>query len=192
MIADLTLERALFRCILKPLKGQIDAALQDLHEQDGSYKRLADSMVRARENSPHQLFMVRVAVPDSNNIEKIKQKMALMSRVYSPIDKVVLLLQFCKLVYKAMKSDAGNVHSNYHSYSLLTWIKHHWHHRYETGQQFGADDFLPVLSYVMVQCNLPEILLQVEYMMELLDNSCLSGEGTNLFSTFRCFWWNLL
>ncbi|XP_062867237.1 ras and Rab interactor 2 [Trichomycterus rosablanca] len=148
---DLSLEKALFRCILKPLKGQIDAALHNLHEQDGSCKRLAESMQRARDSSPHEFFAVQVPVPDSNGIEKIKQKIALMRHVYSPIDKVVLLLQFCKLIYKAMKTN--------------------------TEQQFGADDFLPVLSYVIVQCNMPEIFLEVEYMMELLDNSWLSGEG---------------
>ena len=45
------------------------------------------------------------------------------------------------------------------------------------GKEFGADDFLPVLSYVIVQCNMPELLFEVEYMMELLDTPWLTGEG---------------
>ncbi|XP_053334409.1 ras and Rab interactor 2 [Clarias gariepinus] len=148
---DQTLEKALFRCVLKPLKGQIDTALYNIRKHDGSFKRLAESMKRARDASPKNLFGVQVAVPDAQGIEKIKHKVSLMRCAYSPIDKVVLLLQICKLIYKAMKTN--------------------------TGQEFGADDFLPALSYVIVQCNMPELSLEVEYMMELLETSWLTGEG---------------
>ncbi|XP_072517720.1 ras and Rab interactor 2 [Salminus brasiliensis] len=148
---DQTLEKALFRCVLKPLKAQICAALHTLHERDGSLKSMSESMRRARENLPHDLFGVQVPVPDTQGIEKIKRKLSLMKCAYSPIDKVHLLLQICKLIYKAMKSN--------------------------TAQEFGADDFLPALSYVIVQCNMPELLLEVEYMMELLETPWLTGEG---------------
>lgn len=92
---------------MKPLKGQIDTALYNMRERDGSFKRLAESMMRARDSSPRELFGVQVAVPDVHGIEKIKHKMSLMRRAYSPIDKVVLLLQICKLIYKAMKTNTG-------------------------------------------------------------------------------------
>lgn len=36
---------------------------------------------------------------------------------------------------------------------------------------------MPALSYVLVQCNIPQLLLETEYMMELLDASWLTGEG---------------
>ncbi|XP_077089464.1 ras and Rab interactor 1 [Siphateles boraxobius] len=148
---DQALEKAMFRCVLKPLKPQIDAALRTLHKQDGSFQRMTDNLQRAKGASPQKLFGVQVGVPDAQGIEKIKHKLTLMQRAYSPIDKVLLLLQICKLIYKAMKSKAG--------------------------QEFGADDFLPALSYVMVLCNMPEISLEVEYMMELLESSWLTGEG---------------
>uniref|UniRef100_A0A8C2I0W9 Ras and Rab interactor 1a n=1 Tax=Cyprinus carpio TaxID=7962 RepID=A0A8C2I0W9_CYPCA len=125
------LEKAMFRCVLKPLKPQIDAALRTLHKQDGSFQRMVDSLQRANGASPQKLFGVQ--------------------RAYSPIDKVLLLLQICKLIYKTMKN--------------------------KSGQEFGADDFLPALAYVMVLCNMPEISLEVEYMMELLESSWLTGEG---------------
>lgn len=64
-------------------------------------------MKRARDASPRDLFGVQVAVPDAHGIEKIKHKMSLMRHAYSPIDKVVLLLQICKLIYKAMKTNTG-------------------------------------------------------------------------------------
>uniref|UniRef100_A0A4W4DY51 VPS9 domain-containing protein n=1 Tax=Electrophorus electricus TaxID=8005 RepID=A0A4W4DY51_ELEEL len=146
-----TLEKALFRCVLKPLKRQIDEALHVLHERDGCSKRIAESMQRARKASPCDLFGVQVTVPDTQGIDKLRRKMSLVRRAYSPIDKLHLLLQICKLIYKAMKNNAG--------------------------QEFGADDFLPALSYVIVQCNMPELSVEVEYMMELLDTSWLTGEG---------------
>ncbi|XP_051537142.1 ras and Rab interactor 2-like [Myxocyprinus asiaticus] len=148
---DQALEKAMFRCVLKPLKPQIDAALRNLHKQDGSFQRMMDSLQRAKGASPQQLFGVQVGVPDAQGIENIRHKLTLMQRAYSPIDKVLLLLQICKLIYKAMKN--------------------------KSGQEFGADDFLPALSYVMVLCNMPEISLEVEYMMELLESSWLTGEG---------------
>ncbi|XP_051956461.1 ras and Rab interactor 2 [Xyrauchen texanus] len=148
---DQALEKAMFRCVLKPLKTQIDAALRNLHKQDGSFQRIMDSLQRAKGASPQQLFGVQVGIPDAQGIEKIRHKLTLMQRAYSPIDKVLLLLQICKLIYKAMKN--------------------------KSGQEFGADDFLPALSYVMVLCNMPEICLEVEYMMELLESSWLTGEG---------------
>ncbi|KAK7130986.1 hypothetical protein R3I94_016203 [Phoxinus phoxinus] len=148
---DQALEKAMFRCVLKPLKPQIDAALRSLHKQDGSFQTMTDNLQRAKGASPQKLFGVQVGVPDAQGIEKIKHKLTLMQRAYSPIDKVLLLLQICKLIYKAMKN--------------------------KSGQEFGADDFLPALSYVMVLCNMPEISLEVEYMMELLESSWLTGEG---------------
>lgn len=48
------------------------------------------------------------------------------------------------------------------------------------GQEVSWDDFLPSLSYVIVECNRPHILIEVEYMMELLEPSWLGGEGTTL------------
>lgn len=42
---------------------------------------------------------------------------------------------------------------------------------------YGADDFLPVLTYVIAQCDMLELDAEIEYMMELLDPSLLHGEG---------------
>lgn len=45
------------------------------------------------------------------------------------------------------------------------------------GKSYGADDFLPVLMYVLARSNLTEMLLSVEYMMELMDPALQLGEG---------------
>ncbi|KAB0407463.1 hypothetical protein E2I00_007635, partial [Balaenoptera physalus] len=46
-----------------------------------------------------------------------------------------------------------------------------------TGEGAGADEFLPLLSLVLAQCDLPELLLEAEYMSELLEPALLTGEG---------------
>lgn len=46
------------------------------------------------------------------------------------------------------------------------------------GRMYGADDFLPMLTYVMAQCDMPQLDAEIDYMMELLDPSLLNGEGT--------------
>ena len=40
-----------------------------------------------------------------------------------------------------------------------------------------SEHFLPALAYVLVRCNTPLLLLEVLYMMELLQPSWLTGEG---------------
>lgn len=42
---------------------------------------------------------------------------------------------------------------------------------------YGVDDFLLVLIYVIVQCDMFELDIEIEYMMEFLDLLLLYGEG---------------
>ncbi|XP_030635183.1 ras and Rab interactor 2 [Chanos chanos] len=147
---DLALEKALFGCVLKPLKGQLDQTLLSLHTLDGSLQRVSDSLQACQEGAQERLG-VRVGILDAQGIERAKKKLTLMQRIHSPIDKVLLLLQVCKSVYKAMGKNPD--------------------------QEVGSEDFLPALSYAIVKCNVPRLLLEVEYMMELLEQSWLTGEG---------------
>ncbi|XP_045919804.1 ras and Rab interactor 2 [Micropterus dolomieu] len=148
---DLALERAMFSCVLRPLKSHLEKALVELHNQDGTSQRLTQNVLRLKGDAAMERLGVRTGVPDSRGVERVKQKLILMQRTHSPIDKVLLLLQVCKCIHKAM----GCLH----------------------GQEVSWDDFLPSLSYVIVECNRPHILIEVEYMMELLEPSWLGGEG---------------
>jgi hypothetical protein len=47
-----------------------------------------------------------------------------------------------------------------------------------SGCLYGADDFLPMLTYVLAQCDMPQLDNEILYMMEVLDPSLLHGEGT--------------
>ncbi|XP_031706608.1 ras and Rab interactor 2 [Anarrhichthys ocellatus] len=148
---DLALERAMFSCVLRPLRSHLEKALVASHNQDGTSQRLTQNMIRLKGDAAMEQLGVRTGVPDSREVERVKQKLLLMQRTHSPIDKVLLLLQVCKCVHKAM----GSLH----------------------GQEVSWEDFLPSLSYVIVECNRPHILIEVEYMMELLEPSWLGGEG---------------
>jgi len=84
-------------------------------------------------------------------MEQVRQKLLQLLRAYSPSAQVKRLLQACKLLYTALRTHAG--------------------------EGAGADEFLPLLSLVLAQCDLPELLLEAEYMSELLEPSLLTGEG---------------
>uniref|UniRef100_A0A286XPG6 Ras and Rab interactor 3 n=2 Tax=Cavia porcellus TaxID=10141 RepID=A0A286XPG6_CAVPO len=81
-----------------------------------------------------------------------------MHKAYSPEKKISILLKTCKLIYDSMA--LGN-----------------------PGKPYGADDFLPVLMYVLARSNLTEMLLDVEYMMELMDPALQLGEGSYYLTT---------
>ncbi|KAG5278658.1 hypothetical protein AALO_G00101370 [Alosa alosa] len=109
---DPVLERAMHKCVLKPLKATMETALHDF---------------------------------------EIRHKLHAMGKMYSPEKKVQLLLHVCKLIYSVMQDNSGRM--------------------------FGADDFLPMLTYVLAQCDMPQLDTDIQYMMELLDPTLLCGEG---------------
>lgn len=105
--ADLALERSMFSCVLRPLRSHLEKALVALHNQDGSTQRLTQNLLQLKGDATMERLGVRTGVPDSREVERVKQKLVLMQRTHSPIDKVLLLLQVCKCVHKAMGSLHG-------------------------------------------------------------------------------------
>ncbi|CDQ96848.1 unnamed protein product [Oncorhynchus mykiss] len=77
---------------------------------------------------------------------------------YSPQKKIDLLLKTCKIIYESMSIGCP-------------------------GKAFGVDDFLPVLMYVLARSNMAFLLLDVEYMMELMDPALQLGEGSYYLTT---------
>ncbi|ETE62046.1 Ras and Rab interactor 3, partial [Ophiophagus hannah] len=103
---------------------------------------------------------VAAGVPDGPCLERIQAKLSLLHQAYSPKKKETQMLKVCKMLYEAM-----NLHC-------------------EKAELFGADDFLPVLIYMLVRCDVVSIQLDVEYMMELMDPSQLQGEGGYYLTTW--------
>nr|XP_058148383.1 ras and Rab interactor 3 isoform X1 [Dasypus novemcinctus] len=144
-------ESALYKCVLKPLKEAINSCLREIHSKDGSLQQLKENQLVVLATTTTDLG-VTTSVPEVPTMEKILQKFATMHKTYSPEKKIAILLKTCKLIYDSMA--LGN-----------------------PGKPYGADDFLPVLMYVLARSNLTEMLLNVEYMMELMDPALQLGEG---------------
>lgn len=150
-------ESALYKCVLKPLKEAINSCLHEIHSKDGSLQQLKENQLVILATTTTDLG-VTTSVPEVPMMEKILQKFASMHKAYSPEKKISILLKTCKLIYDSMA--LGN-----------------------PGKPYGADDFLPVLMYVLARSNLTEMLLNVEYMMELMDPALQLGEGSYYLTT---------
>ncbi|XP_070620648.1 ras and Rab interactor-like protein isoform X2 [Erythrolamprus reginae] len=153
------MEDALYKCILKPLRDKIYAQLLDFHTQDGSLHRLRENQLTLSQQSLEELG-VAAGVPDGACLERIQSKLTLLHEAYSPKKKETQMLRVCKMLYEAMNSQS------------------------EKAEPFGADDFLPVLIYMLVRCDVVSVRLDVEYMMELMDPSQLQGEGGYYLTTW--------
>ncbi|KAI4903223.1 hypothetical protein NFI96_021621 [Prochilodus magdalenae] len=148
---DQVLEKAMHKCILKPLKPVVEAALHDFQVSSGVWQQLKENLALAKTKQPVEMGVDGAMPPDPVAIEKIRHKFHNMSKMYSPEKKVSLLLRVCKLIYTVMEDNSGRM--------------------------YGADDFLPMLTYVLAQCDMPQLDTEIQYMMELLDPSLLHGEG---------------
>ncbi|XP_075920359.1 ras and Rab interactor 2-like [Petromyzon marinus] len=45
------------------------------------------------------------------------------------------------------------------------------------GRQLGADEFMPVLTYVLVRCDIATLKQDMDYMTELMEPCMIHGEG---------------
>ncbi|NXF01513.1 RIN3 protein, partial [Smithornis capensis] len=150
-------ETALYKCVLKPLKEAINSSLKEIHNKDGSLQQLKENQLVIQNTTTTDLG-ITTSVPETIVLEKILHKLTTMHKTYSPEKKIAILLKTCKLIYDSMAQ--GN-----------------------PGKPYGADDFLPVLMYVLARSNLTEVLLNVEYMMELMDPALQLGEGSYYLTT---------
>ncbi|NXS89712.1 RIN3 protein, partial [Erpornis zantholeuca] len=150
-------ETALYKCVLKPLKEAINSSLKEIHNKDGSLQQLKENQLVIQNTTTTDLG-ITTSVPETAVLEKILHKFTTMHKTYSPEKKIAILLKTCKLIYDSMAQ--GN-----------------------PGKPYGADDFLPVLMYVLARSNLTEVLLNVEYMMELMDPALQLGEGSYYLTT---------
>ncbi|KAM4612360.1 ras and Rab interactor 2-like isoform 2-T2 [Polymixia lowei] len=148
---DQVLEKAMHKCVLKPLKGVVEVALHDFQVNSGAWQQLRENLALAKAKRPQEFGVDGAVPPDPVAIEKIRHKFLSMRKMYSPEKKVSLLLRVCKLIYTIMQDNSGRM--------------------------YGADDFLPMLTYVVAQCDTPQLDTEIQYMMELLDPSLLHGEG---------------
>ncbi|TRY81860.1 hypothetical protein DNTS_005465 [Danionella cerebrum] len=148
---DAVLEKAMHKCVLKPIYGCLQSTLHSFQLSGGVWEKLLENLALAKLKPPQELGVSSAQTPDSHAIQRIRRKLQAMCCMYSPERKILVLLKISKLIYSIMQ-------------------------KHEV-RMFGADDFLPMLMYVLVQCDLPQLDSEILYMMELIDPPLLHGEG---------------
>uniref|UniRef100_A0A8C7TGI0 Ras and Rab interactor 3 n=1 Tax=Oncorhynchus mykiss TaxID=8022 RepID=A0A8C7TGI0_ONCMY len=155
---EVIIEAALCKAMLKPLREAVYSGLKDIHARDGCLKRLRENQSVVLGTTTTELG-ITTSVPETPVMEKIQLKLMTLHQEYSPQKKIDLLLKTCKIIYESMSIGCPS------------------------GRAHGADDFLPVLMYVLARSNMAFLLLDVEYMMELMDPALQLGEGSYYLTT---------
>ncbi|XP_026119226.1 ras and Rab interactor 2-like [Carassius auratus] len=151
---DAVLELAIHKVALKPVYSHLYVCLKTARRDDGTLQRLEANKSTLENRSLEELEGASGAgVPDSSMMEKIQQRWTTMHEAYSPSKKVDTLLKVCKNIYHSMNANA------------------------KPGTVFGADDFLPCLTWVLLRSDVATLQVDTDYMMELLDPMLLQGEG---------------
>ncbi|XP_070762217.1 ras and Rab interactor 2 [Enoplosus armatus] len=157
---DSLVELSLHKVALKPVSTHLYSSIHASRIADGSLERLQSNLLVLERKGMEELGgSVEVGVPDSVTMERIQQRWTSMHEAYSPNKKVQILLKVCKSIYHSMSANASS------------------------GTVFGADDFLPVLTWVLLRSDVVTLQLDIDYMMELLDPTQLQGEGGYYLTT---------
>lgn len=157
---DSLIERCLHKVALQPLSCHLYSCIQTSRSGDGTLDRLKSNQPRLESSSMEQLGgSAGVGIPDSAALERIQERWESIHKSYSPNKKVQILLKVCKSIYHSMSADSN------------------------TGAVFGADDFLPCLTWVLLRSDVITLQVDIDYMMELLDPTQLQGEGGYYLTT---------
>lgn len=158
---DTLVELSLHKVALKPVSAHLYCCIQTSRTDDGTFERLQSNLRVLEKNEVEDLGgSAGVGVPDSVTLERIQQKWTSMHEAYSPNKKVQILLKVCKSIYHSMSANASSA-----------------------DKVFGADDFLPCLTWVLLRSDVVTLHIDTDYMMELLDPTQLQGEGGYYLTT---------
>ncbi|KAM6932973.1 ras and Rab interactor 2 [Xenentodon cancila] len=157
---DYFVELSLHKVALKPISAHLYTCIHNMRTSNGTFEHLQNNQRALEKKVVEELGGTAGAgVPDPITLERIHQKWTSMHETYSPNKKVQILLKVCKAIYHSMSANASS------------------------GTAFGADDFLPCLTWVLLRSNLVTLQVDTDYMMELLDPTQLQGEGGYYLTT---------
>ncbi|XP_067363440.1 ras and Rab interactor 2 isoform X1 [Channa argus] len=158
---DSLVELSLHKVALKPVSAHLYSCIRNSRTNDGTFERLQSNLRLLEKNKLAELGgSAGVGVPDNVTLERIQQRWTSMHEAYSPNKKVQILLKVCKSIYHSMSANASSA-----------------------GTVFGADDFLPCLTWVLLRCDVVTLQIDTDYLMELLDPTQLKGEGGYYLTT---------
>ncbi|KAL4238463.1 E3 ubiquitin protein ligase rin2 [Mactra antiquata] len=154
---DAIIEGSLHVCVIQPLKQDIYRLFVNEYTRNGNLKLLSSNIKYARTKTAEEIGIRKgLSPPDDSTLELIKHYFTRMQKSYSPLKKLEHLLSATSSIYKCVAvSNKGN----------------------SSPPAFGADDFLPMLIYVLIQCGMVSVEIEADYMWGLLHPSLLNGEG---------------
>ncbi|XP_041351460.1 uncharacterized protein LOC121370362 [Gigantopelta aegis] len=161
---DALIEGALHVCVIRPVKHHIYRLFVEDHNKNGNLQLMVRNIKYARSKTPQDIGIKEdVVPPHGSDLELIKHCLDKMQRAYSPLKKLENLLAATAIIYRCGQN------------------KHQGLNRGPAS--LGADDFLPMLIYVLVHCGIVSAEIEADYMWGLLHPTLLTGEGGYYLTT---------
>uniref|UniRef100_A0A1B6C8N4 Protein sprint n=1 Tax=Clastoptera arizonana TaxID=38151 RepID=A0A1B6C8N4_9HEMI len=159
---DAILEGVMHKLVVRPLKEHLYRLFVDDYTKSGAIQLLADNIQYARTKPLHELgIRSKIVPPSEDSLITICGYLQRLQEVDSPLEKLENLLTCISAIFNSVKaSNSGR-----------------------GGLMLGADDFLPLFVWVLVQSGMVAAEIEAEYMWGLLHPSLLSGEGGYYLTT---------
>ncbi|KAK9512437.1 hypothetical protein O3M35_000871 [Rhynocoris fuscipes] len=159
---DAILEGVMHKLVVRPLREHLYRLFVDEYSENGAIQLLADNIKYARTKSPKDIGIRPNVVPPSEEaLDEICSYLHKLQEVDSPLEKLENLLTSIASIFNSVKvSNSG-----------------------KGGMLLGADDFLPLFVWVLVQTGMVAAEIEADYMWGLLHPSLLSGEGGYYLTT---------
>ncbi|XP_030381882.1 protein sprint isoform X2 [Scaptodrosophila lebanonensis] len=148
---DAILETVMHQLVVLPLREHLYGIFVDYYKRSEDIQLLAQNVKYACERDPVD-FGIRPTVtpPSQSALRIIANLLWRLQEAELPLDKLELFLCVISTVFDATGCPRG--------------------------QQLGADDFLPVLVYVVAKCGFVGAEIEAEFMWGLLQPTLLNGE----------------
>lgn len=160
---DAIIESALHECVILPLKEHVYQLLATDYTRNGSVSTLHENIVYARTRPLSDLGLRgHLSPPDKEDLEQIREYLGQIQQAYSPIKKLKNLLKASFCITSCLNGHSKNGRA---SCSVQT------------------DDFLPMLTYVIVNAGLVSAEIEADYMWGLLHTSQVSADANYYLST---------
>ena len=170
---DAILESVLHRLVIKPLKKFLYHLFIKEYTKNGSLKVLSQNIKEAQKKSPQELGVNPELISiDSKTMSQIQNHLCRLQKSYSPLKKLQHLLSTISTIYNCVR----------HQQKKKTTDETNSQSKPEYAS-FGADDFLPVFIYVLIQCGVISAEIEADFMFGLLQPSILCGEGGYYLTT---------
>uniref|UniRef100_A0A0K8UX27 Protein sprint n=1 Tax=Bactrocera latifrons TaxID=174628 RepID=A0A0K8UX27_BACLA len=149
---DAILETVMHELVVLPLREHLYGMFVDYYKRSEDIQLLAQNVKYACGRSPAD-FGIRTAVtpPSPTSLQAISALLQRLQEAELPLEKLDLFLCIISTIFEATGCPRG--------------------------QQLGADDFLPVLVYVVAKCGFVGAEIEAEFMWGLLQPTLLSGEA---------------